>query len=82
MAGKCQYIGNDGAGIESEEMDSGSVYCTADAEVVVRLKFSMGARKTPVCREHAQWLRSDEVPVNWEQCGENPSLLRASGETE
>lgn len=75
MTVQCQYVGNDGAGIEAEREENGGVYCTADADVVVRIESRIPARKTPVCRDHALWLRSDEVPVAWEQCGENPAEL-------
>lgn len=73
---RCKFIGNEGAGFDSETEDDGVITCTDDAQVVVRLKNPLqsskglfDAMKTPVCQRHGGWLQeSDEVERNWEIC--------------
>lgn len=64
---KCQYIGNEETGVDSEVEKGGVIKCEAEAEVGVRIADSMNPMKRNVCREHAQWLQSDECERNWEQ---------------
>jgi len=73
----CQYVGQDEAGIDSEHVENGVVRCSAGADVIVRRAHQMPARKTPVCLGHARWLRSDEVPIDWEQSAEIRDLPSA-----
>jgi len=78
----CQYVGEDEAGIDAEYEESGVVRCSAEADVIVRRAHQMPARKTPVCLEHARWLRSDEVPIDWEQSAEIRDLPTGSDQDE
>lgn len=64
----CQYAGHD--------EDGNPAYCDREAQVVVRRRDPlnsasghMDAQKTPVCARHAEYVTSDEVPIEWERCG-------------
>lgn len=92
---QCEYMATaDDAGVrgvDGEVVDGDTVYCTAEADVVLRppglsAKLGPGGMgKKVVCRAHGQYLRNpksdDEIsemntpPRKWEQCGENPEAI-------
>lgn len=84
----CQYVGSEGAGLESEVEENGGVSCTAEATTVVRpatgslkdISVPMGKRK--VCWEHSRWLISDETGRAWERCGDLATSAPSSTDNE